>query len=123
MRHTAIRTALQLSTLAVLAGCSTTARYVTSEHWSRGDTFYVGFTEYKETNLLVTRIGTSTAHVMLCSAAENNSVQCKPQLEVDRLLNPDEKYPDSPKAPESAPVAAPVETPQAEGAAEGVPNA
>jgi hypothetical protein len=109
MHHQAIRTTLGLSALLALAGCSTTARYVTAEHWSKGDTFYVGFTEYKETNLVVTRIGNSTAHVMLCSAGESNSVQCKPQVAVDRLLNPDEQYPEPAPPPAATPPSEPVE--------------
>jgi hypothetical protein len=125
MRHKAIETALRLTAFTLLAGCSTTARYVTTEHWAQGDAFYVGFTEYKETNLVVTRIGNSTAHVILCNAGENNSVQCKPQLEVDRLLNPDEKYPDPAPAPAAPNTDAPAEAaPAVSGAGgEAVPNA
>lgn len=124
MLNKAIRTALAISALSVLAtGCSTTARYVTAEHWSKGDTFYVGFTEYKETNLVVTRYGNSSAHLMVCNAADSNNVTCRPQLAVDRLLNPGEKYPDEPPPP-AAPAPAPVEpAPAPTEGGEAVPNA
>ncbi len=119
MRLTQIAPALGLLALtAMMAGCSTTARYVTSEHWSSGDKFYVGFTEYKETNLVVIRTGTSSAHLMLCNAQDDNHVQCKPQLAVDRLLNPDQKYPDPPPPPPPAPPA-----PTEAETSEGEPNA
>lgn len=127
MRHRKMETAFIVMALGSFAGCSTTARYVTAEHWSKGDTFYVGFTEYKETNLVVTKIGKSSAHVMLCNAADTNNVQCKPQLAVDRLLNPGQKYPDAPAAP-AQPTApeAPQETsttPVSQGSADEVPQA
>ena len=126
MRQRKFEITLLLAALGLLAGgCSTTARYVTAEHWSKGDTFYVGFTEYKETNLVITKIGESSAHVMLCNAADTNSVQCRPQLAVDRLLNPGEKYPDAPTAPVAPPAAA-EEAPPApvsQGTGDGVPQA
>jgi hypothetical protein len=120
MRHTMFKPVLRFSALLLLAGCSTTARYVTTEHWSSGDTFYVGFTEYKETNLVVTKTGESSAHVLLCSAGGDNTAQCRPQVAVDRLLNPHKKYDEPPPPPP-----APEEPPAAPAAAEeeAIPNA
>ncbi len=122
MRFNKIVPALGAAALfSMLGGCSTTARYVTTEHWSASDKFYVGFTEYKETNLIVFRTGDSSAHLILCNASDDNNVQCRPQVEVDRLLNPDKKYADPPPPPPPAAPAAPAESePEA---SEGEPNA
>lgn len=97
----------------VAGGCSTTSRYVTTEHWHDSDTFFVAYTEYAHTDLLVTSTGESSAHVRLCRAGPNNQVQCQDQVAVDRLLNPDEEYPEPPPPPPPAP-AEPAEAPAAE---------
>jgi len=120
MRNIEFKSALKLAALLALTGCTTTARYVTAEHWTKGDTFYVGFTEYKETNLIITSTGKSSAHVMLCNASDGNDVTCRPQVAVDRLLNPDLKFDDPPPAPPPPPPAVEAE-PVAE-ASEEMPN-
>ena len=100
-----------------LIGCGTTARYVTAEHWHDDNSFFIAYTEYNKTNYIVTSSGSSTAHVMLCRAGADNSATCRPQVAVDRLLNPDEEIPDPPPSAE-APAAAPEEPAPSEPAAE-----
>lgn len=121
MQFQLIAAASIAAAVSMMSGCTTTARYVTTEHWATGDQFYVGFTEYKETNLIVLRTGESSAHVMLCNASDTNNVQCRPQVAVDRLLNPGKKYEEPPK-PAPAQVA-PSESESESGGEAGEPNA
>lgn len=100
-----------------LIGCGQTSRYVTAEHWHDDNSFFIAFTEYNKTNYVVTSSGSSTAHVILCRAGADNAASCRPQVAVDRLLNPDEEIPDPPPAP-AAPAPAPSEEAPAEPAAE-----
>ncbi|HEX7481556.1 MAG TPA: hypothetical protein VF331_27375 [Polyangiales bacterium] len=107
--------ALSLGVAFVLfsGGCATSSRYVTAEHWHDDNSFFVGYTEYTSTNYMVTRTGSSSAHVMMCRVQEDNKADCRPQVAVDRLLNPDEKIPDPPpSAAESTSEAAPTGEPQ-----------
>ena len=100
-----------------LLGCGQTSRYVTAEHWHDDNSFFIAFTEYDKTNYVVTSSGSSTAHVILCRAGADNSASCRPQVAVDRLLNPDEEIADPPPAP-AAPAPAPTVEAPAEPAAE-----
>ena len=94
-----------------LIGCAQTARYVTAEHWHDDNSFFIAYTEYTKTNYVVTSSGSSTAHVILCRAAADNTATCRAQVAVDRLLNPGEDLPDAPP-PAAAPApAAPAEVP------------
>ena len=97
-----------------LIGCGSTARYVTAEHWHDDNSFFLAYTEYNKTSYVVASGGSSTAHVILCRAGADNAASCRPQVAVDRLLNPDEKYPDPPPAPAAEPAPEPEAEPAAE---------
>jgi hypothetical protein len=100
-------------------GCGSTARYVTAEHWHDDNSFFIAYSEYNKTNYVVTSGGSSTAHVMLCRAGADNTASCRPQVAVDRLLNPDEEIADPPPAPPASTAPEPAPAPEeAEPAAE-----
>ena len=105
---------IAFSGMFLLAGCSTTSRYVTAELWHDDDTVMVAYTEYTHTNYIVASSGKSSAHVIVCQAADDNSLDCQNQVAIDRLLNPDEEYPDAPPPPAEEPVDEPAEDAPAE---------
>jgi hypothetical protein len=105
-KHFTLCVALLGATLGMI-GCAQTSRYVTAEHWHDDNSFFIAYTEYTKTNFVVTSSGSSTAHVIMCRAGADNTATCRPQVAVDRLLNPGEDIPDAPPAPAAAPAAAP----------------
>ena len=75
----------------LLLGCSTTYRYVTAEHWHDPDTFVVAYSEFTRHSYVVASSGESSAHVLLCRVAADNSVECREQPLIDRWLNSAER--------------------------------
>lgn len=113
-------TTATLGLLALVAGgCAQTSRYVTAEHWHDEGTFFVAYTAYEETNYIVTRSGASSAHVMMCRVSDDNSATCRPQVAIDRLLNPDEEI-EAPPPLEAAPEPEPEAPAEEEGGEEPV---
>jgi hypothetical protein len=82
--------ALTALSLATVLGCSETYRYVTAEHWHDRDTLVIAYTEYVRQHYVITSTGQSSTHVLLCRVAPDNSLQCRPQPEIDRAIHCDQ---------------------------------
>lgn len=98
-------------------GCATTVRYVTTQHWHGDDSFFVAYSEHDEIDYFVTRGATgAVAHVLKCDVSADNSVHCREQIAIDRLLNPDRDYPPEAAPPPPPAPPPPSPAPPAEGA-------
>jgi len=99
---------LAFTGLMIAGGCATPVRYVTAQHWHDDDTFFVAYSSYDRTNFVFfSGASSSTARVLMCKVDGSNAADCRPQVAVDRLLNPDEDYPDAPPPPAVEPEPAP----------------
>lgn len=69
--------------VALLGGCTRTARYVTAQTWFGQDEFYVATSEVSG-NILAQ---SWTAQVITCEHQQGHSLVCKPQQDLNQYLN------------------------------------
>ncbi len=72
---------------ATLVSCAhPTYRQITAEHWHDKDTVVIAYTDFaRKGNLLYSPVE-STAHIVVCRVARDNSVTCREQPLADRVL-------------------------------------